>query len=167
MRVLDLFAYTGASAMYAAQAGAAVTCVDSSKPAIQWARRNFAANDLDGIRSIQDDVRRFTQRELRRGQRYDLILLDPPTFGRGAQGEKWSLTKDLPELLRTVRELLVDRPVGVLLTAHAEGLTARRLARQFETHTGLNATERGALDLEATSGASLAGGVYVWSGSRD
>ena len=112
-------------------------------------------------------MRRFTQRELRRGQRYDLILLDPPTFGRGAQGEKWGLTKDLPELLRTVRELLVDRPVGVLLTAHAEGLTPRRLARQFETHTGLNVTERGALDLEATSGATLPSGVYVWSGSRD
>ena len=100
-RVLNLFGYTGAASLIAAKAGAEVTHVDASKPAIGWARENQAASGLDAapIRWILDDARKFVAREVRRGRTYHAILLDPPKFGRGPEGEVWDLFVDLPPLL--------------------------------------------------------------------
>lgn len=120
-RVLNLFAYTGAASMLAAHAGAEVTHVDASKKAIAWARENQAASGLQDapVRWILEDARKFVQREGRRKKTYNVILVDPPKFGRGPNGEVWELFADLPGLLRDCAALL-ERSKGMLvLTAYA------------------------------------------------
>ena len=120
-RLLNLFGYTGLASLIAAQAGAHVTHVDASKKAIGWARENQSLSAMDDkpIRWICDDAMKFAAREVRRGNVYDGILLDPPKFGRGPKGETWDLFADLPGMLRHCRAL-VDRQSGfVILTAYA------------------------------------------------
>ncbi len=123
VRVLNLFAYSGGSTLASALAGAEVCHVDASKGMIQWARDNAAANGLADhpIRWIVDDAHQFMNRELRRDKRYDGIILDPPTFGRGRQGELYKIERDLPETLRLCRALLTDSPLFMLLSAHTPG----------------------------------------------
>ena len=120
-RLLNLFGYTGLASLVAAAAGAEVTHVDASKKSIAWARENQAESGLDHlpIRWICDDAMKFVQRDLRRGARYDAILLDPPKYGRGTNGEVWQLFEHLPEMLRAVRTLLSDDPVGLILCVYA------------------------------------------------
>jgi 23S rRNA (cytosine1962-C5)-methyltransferase len=129
-RVLNLFGYTGVASLVAAAAGAAVTHVDASKKAIGWARENAALSGLEDrpIRWICEDARRYVQREVRRGSRYDAIILDPPKYGRGPNGEVWRLFEDLPELLRSCIELLSERPLFLLLNAYAERISGLSLA---------------------------------------
>jgi len=118
--ILNLFAYTGIASLIAAAAGARVTHVDASKKAIAWARENQALSGLGDrpLRWICEDATRFAAREARRGSLYDGILLDPPKFGRGPNGETWRLFENLPELLRLCRTIL--KPGGfVVLTAYA------------------------------------------------
>ena len=120
-RLLNLFGYTGLASLIAAQAGAHVTHVDASKKAIGWARENQSLSGMDNkpIRWICDDAMKFVAREVRRGNTYDGIVLDPPKFGRGPKGETWDLFADLPGMLRQCREL-IDRKSGfVILTAYA------------------------------------------------
>lgn len=121
-RCLNLFAYTGASSLVLAQAGWHVTHVDASRPTLLWARENSAHSGLDAapIRWIQEDARRFVEREIRRGNQYDLILLDPPSYGHGPKGEAWDFEHDMPELLASVFELISDSSVGVLWTGHSD-----------------------------------------------
>ena len=119
-RMLNLFGYTGVASLIAGQAGTEVTHVDASKKAIEWAKENQTASGLEHakIRWILDDARKFVAREQRRGRRYHGILVDPPKFGRGPEGEVWDLFTDLPDLLRTCRELL--EPDGfMILTSYA------------------------------------------------
>ena len=106
--LLNLFGYTGLASLIAAEAGAEVTHVDASKKAIAWARENQALSGLEDkpIRWIVDDAQKFAAREVRRGKRYDGILLDPPKYGRGPKGEVWDLFQNLPEMLTLCRELL-------------------------------------------------------------
>ena len=120
-RVLNLFAYTGLASLAAARAGAEVTHVDASKKAIGWARENAAQAGLSErpVRWICEDASRFVEREGRRGKTYDLILLDPPKFGRGPNGEVWELFEHLPGLLSACRDILSPRPLGIVLTAYA------------------------------------------------
>ncbi|MCE1237798.1 MAG: class I SAM-dependent methyltransferase [Hyphomicrobiales bacterium] len=120
-KLLNLFGYTGLASLVAAAAGAEVTHVDASKKSIAWARENQAESGLDHlpIRWICDDAMKFVQRDLRRGARYDAILLDPPKYGRGTNGEVWQLFEHLPEMLRAVRALLSDGPIGLMLTVYA------------------------------------------------
>lgn len=120
-RLLNLFGYTGLASLVAASAGAEVTHVDASKKSIAWARENQAESGLDHlpIRWICDDAMKFVQRDVRRGARYDAILLDPPKYGRGTNGEVWQLFEHLPEMLRAVRTLLSDDPIGLILTVYA------------------------------------------------
>jgi 23S rRNA (cytosine1962-C5)-methyltransferase len=120
-KVLNLFGYTGVASLVAAAAGAHVTHVDASKKAITWAREN---QDLAGlsdkpVRWICEDALKFVQREARRGNRYEIILLDPPAYGRGPSGEVWQLFDNLPEMLDTCREILSDDPILMTLTAYA------------------------------------------------
>lgn len=121
LRVLNLFGYTGLASLVAARAGAEVTHVDASRKAIGWARENQARAALDDkpIRWICDDAQKFCAREVRRSNTYDIVVLDPPAYGRGPKGETWHLFEDLPYLLDRIRELQSAQPVMTVLTAYA------------------------------------------------
>jgi 23S rRNA (cytosine1962-C5)-methyltransferase len=121
VRVLNLFGYTGLASLAAAQAGAELTHVDASKKAIQWARTNQSLSGLSErpIRWLVDDAEKFVQREVRRGSKYQGLILDPPKFGRGPAGQVWEFFDSLPGLLQNCRALLSDDAVFVLLTAYA------------------------------------------------
>ena len=106
MRVLNLFAYTGGSSMAAKAAGADVTHVDSVKPVINWAREDMEISGMDGIRWVIEDAMKFVRREVKRGNRYDGIILDPPAYGRGPDGEKWILEESIDEMITLCAELL-------------------------------------------------------------
>jgi 23S rRNA (cytosine1962-C5)-methyltransferase len=120
LQMLNLFGYTGAATLAAAAAGFAVTHVDASKPAITWARHNQELSGLADapIRWILDDAVKFVRREIRRGARYDALVLDPPSYGRGAAGELWRVETNLPELLDLCRQILAEQPRFVLLTLY-------------------------------------------------
>jgi 23S rRNA (cytosine1962-C5)-methyltransferase len=121
LRVLNLFGYTGVASLIAAQAGAEVTHVDASKKAIGWARENQALAGLEHkpVRWICDDAMKFIAREERRSAQYDIILTDPPKFGRGPNGEIWHLFEHLPLMLDICRSILSPRAVGLVLTAYS------------------------------------------------
>jgi 23S rRNA (cytosine1962-C5)-methyltransferase len=121
LKVLNLFGYTGIASLIAAAAGAEVTHIDASKKAIGWARENQAASGRHElpIRWICEDAMKFVEREGRRGNRYDGIILDPPKFGRGPKGEVWDLFTGLPPMMRACRRLLSDDPAFLILTAYS------------------------------------------------
>ena len=137
-RVLNLFGYTGVATLVAAAAGAEVTHVDASKKSVGWARENAALAGLDGrpIRWIVEDARRYVQREVRRGSKYDAIILDPPKYGRGPTGEVWRLFEDLPGLLNDCAALLSDRADFLLLNAYAARISGLSLAHLTRQATG-------------------------------
>ena len=122
---LNLFAYSGGSTMAMALGGAEVCHLDASKGMVEWARDNARLNGLADrpIRWIVDDAHKFMKREIRRGHRYDAIVLDPPSFGRGAGGEMYKIERDLKETLGLVKELLSDTPAFVLFSSHTPGLS--------------------------------------------
>ena len=124
-RVLNLFAYSGGSTMAAALGGAEVCHLDASKGMVEWARENARLNGLQDhpIRWIVDDAHKFMKREIRRGHRYDAIILDPPTFGRGAGGEMYKIERDLKDTLGLVKDLLSESPSFVLFSSHTPGLS--------------------------------------------
>ena len=124
-RVMNLFAYSGGSTLAAAHAGAEVCHVDASKGMVEWARQNASLNGLQDrpVRWIVDDVTKFLEREHRRERRYDLIILDPPSYGRGARGEIFKIENDLPKLLDLLAKLMSEEPLGVLLSCHTPELT--------------------------------------------
>ena len=125
VRVLNLFAYSGGSTLAAALGGAEVCHLDASRGMVEWARENAALNGLANapIRWIVDDAHKFMKREIRRDRHYDAIILDPPTFGRGAGGEMYKIERDLKETLGLVKDLLSDSPLFVLFSSHTPGLS--------------------------------------------
>lgn len=125
VNVLNLFAYSGGSTLAAAKAGAQVCHLDASKGMVTWARENAALNNLTEapIRWIVEDVGKFLQRELKRGKKYDAIILDPPSFGRGSKGEIFKIEEHLPEILKQCRALLSDHPLFILFSCHTPGFT--------------------------------------------
>jgi 23S rRNA (cytosine1962-C5)-methyltransferase len=129
-RVLNLFGYTGVASLVAASHGAQVTHVDASRKSVAWARENARMSGLDGapIRWLTEDARTYVRRELRRGAKYDAIILDPPKYGRGPDGDVWRLYQDLPDLLVACAALLSDTPLFLLLNAYSERLTGLALA---------------------------------------
>ncbi len=166
MEVLNLFAYTGLTTLAMAGFGARVTHVDASRPSVAWARRNARMNGLDErpIRWIVDDARTYVRREVRRGRRYDGIVLDPPTYGHGADGTAtWRLDDDLPDLLDTVANLLA--PDGfALLTVHTEGYGPERLSALLTDAVdprSIGASGCGDLELVTATGTSLHLGAYA------
>ena len=157
--VLNLFAHTGATTLALARAGARVTHVDASRPAVAWARRNAEVSSLveAPIRWIVDDALRFVEREARRGRRYDGLVLDPPSFGHGPHGSRWELERALPELLEACNRIAANHAF-VLLTAHSTGLSGDDvrvlLVDAFEPRSRAKTTVE-PLDLVAASGAVL------------
>jgi 23S rRNA (cytosine1962-C5)-methyltransferase len=169
--ILHLFAYTGATTLVLAAAGAAVAHVDAARPSVAWARRNAELSGLSDrpIRWLVDDAAAFVARELRRGRRYDGVILDPPSYGHGGGGRTWRLETDLDDLLDGCAALIGGSAGFVLLTAHTPGFEADRLAASLGFGLGVAARriESGPLLLEATSGATLALGAFArWPGAR-
>ena len=137
-RVLNLFGYTGVASLVCASAGAEVTHVDASKKAIGWARENATLSRLDEapVRWICEDARKYVGREVKRGSRYDGIILDPPKYGRGPGGEVWRLFEDLPELARQCAALLSDGASFLLLNAYAARVSGPALAHLLAEAAG-------------------------------
>ena len=121
INVLNLFAYTGGATIASMMAGARVVHVDSSRGMVDWAKENVRLNNLDEtkIRYIVDDVLKFVRREIRRGHKYDVIIMDPPSFGRGANGETWVIEKNLYELLELCQDLLSEHPLFMLVNSYS------------------------------------------------
>ncbi len=126
IHVLNLFGYTGGASIAAALAGAKVTHVDGSKGTVTWAKKNaeLSKTASDSIRFIVDDVRAYVKREIKRGVKYDAIIMDPPNFGRGAKGEIWKIEEDLLTLLNSCKELLSPDPQFILINGYASGYSA-------------------------------------------
>lgn len=123
--ILNLFAYSGSATLAAAKAGATVCHLDASQKMVAWARENAQMNGLSGapIRWIVDDVVKFLRREIKRGKKYEGIILDPPSFGRGNRGEVFKIERDLFEILNACRDLLSDKPLFIILSSHTPGMT--------------------------------------------
>ncbi|MEN3943776.1 class I SAM-dependent methyltransferase [Prosthecobacter sp. SYSU 5D2] len=166
-RVLNLFAYSGGSTLAAAHSGAEVCHVDASKGMVDWARKNAMLNSLDDkpIRWIVDDVTKFLEREHRREKFYDLIILDPPSYGRGAKGEIFKIENDLPPLLSLIGKLMSDQPLGVLLSCHTPELTPlslhHLLVQQFGQSGGT--LEQGEMQLRGAADVlPVPSGSFCW-----
>jgi 23S rRNA (cytosine1962-C5)-methyltransferase len=121
IKFLNLFGYTGVASLFALRAGAEVTHIDASKISIEWAKENQKISGLGdmSMRIICEDVMKFIEREEKRGNKYDAVIMDPPKFGRGPKGEIWEIEKDLPKLLSQVRKILSDKPFFVILNSYA------------------------------------------------
>ncbi|MFZ5670486.1 MAG: class I SAM-dependent methyltransferase [Pseudomonadota bacterium] len=128
LRILNLFGYTGVASLVCSLAGAQVTHVDASKQSVQRARENAALSGVSTVRWIVEDARRFVQREDRRGSRYDGVILDPPKFGRGPDGEVWRLFEDLPEMVQLCAGLLSDEADFLLLNAYAARISGAAMS---------------------------------------
>jgi 23S rRNA (cytosine1962-C5)-methyltransferase len=138
VKVLNLFAYTGGATLAAAASGANVTHVDASKGMVNWAKENAASSGLGNapIRYLVDDCVKFVEREIRRGNRYDAILMDPPSYGRGPKGEMWKLESSLWPFLELVIQLLSDEPIFFLINSYTTGLQPGVLAHLLRLTVG-------------------------------
>ena len=125
VKVLNLFAYTGAASIACLKEGASVVHVDSSKGMIEWAKENVKLNHLEdaSVRFLVDDVRKFVKREIRRGNKYDIIIMDPPSFGRGSKQEVWNIETDLDNLIKDTALLLSDDPLLFIINSYTTGLS--------------------------------------------
>lgn len=157
--ILNLFGYTGLASMVVAKTGAMITHVDASRAAIGWAKKNQAASGLDekSVRWILDDVMKFVNREVKRGKKYDGIIMDPPVYGHGPTGEVWEFKTSLPQLLKQCQQLLVDQPLFVLINAYAVSTSAvtlgNVLTEMMSGHQGQ--VEIGELALQQTHDQKL------------
>jgi 23S rRNA (cytosine1962-C5)-methyltransferase len=160
LKILNLFAHTGGSTLATAAAGAEVVHVDSARGTVAWARRNAELSGLAEapIRWIVEDAGRFVRRELARGNGYDAVILDPPSYGHGAAGEVWKLERDLPDLLAACGKLTAGRLRFVLLTCHSPAATSPVVTRWLSEAIGLRATV-GELTLATATGRRLPSGV--------
>jgi 23S rRNA (cytosine1962-C5)-methyltransferase len=161
--VLNLFAYTGGSTLAAAAAGAEVVHIDAASNVVQWARRNAELSSLADrkIRWIAEDASKFVERELRRANAYDAVILDPPTYGHGPGGQPWKLENDLPLLLERIAELTDGRRAFILLTCHTPGYEAPALSRLLRASMGDGHISAGELSLVARTGHRLPSGHYA------
>ena len=168
-QVLNLFAYSGGSTLAPALAGAEVCHLDASKGMVTWARENSLLNQLETapIRWIVDDVNKFLKREIRRNHRYEAIILDPPTFGRGNKGEVFKIEEALPELLNDCRTLLSEQPLFVLLSCHTPGFSPIVLRHMMNQAFGdlQGYIKEGEMLLEGSSGIlPIPSGTFaLWS----
>ncbi len=163
LKVLNLFAYTGGSTLTAAASGAEVVHVDAARNVLAWARRNAELSGMADapVRWIAEDAQKFVKRELRRANRYDAVILDPPSYGHGPQGEVWRLSKHLPHLLRMLAELTAGRRRFLLLTCHTPEFGPVRLKRLVSDTLGNRPVIAEHLTLRAIDGRELPSGVVV------
>ena len=138
IKVLNLFAYTGGATLAAAKAGAAVTHVDASKGMVTWAKENAKSSGLENapIRYIVDDCVKFVEREIRRGNRYDAVIMDPPSYGRGPKGEVWKIEESIHPLIKLCVKVLSDDPLFFLINSYTTGLQAGVLAYMISKEIG-------------------------------
>lgn len=135
IKALNLFAYTGGATLSAAKAGANVTHVDSSKGMVAWAKENAAASGLKGapIRWLVDDCVKFVEREIRRGNQYDAIIMDPPSYGRGPKGEIWKIEESIYPFIELTTQILTDKPLFYLVNSYTTGLQPAVLTYMIQT----------------------------------
>ncbi len=169
IKVLNLFGYTGAATLAAASAGAEVVHVDGSKSAINWGKENQKASGLESakIRWIEDDARKFVQREVKRGNKYDAIIMDPPAFGHGADNEVWKIEEDFLGLMDICFQVLSENPLFIIVNGYSAGYSA--IAYENNLKVLLNKfggeIEKGELTLEENkTGRLLPAGIFArWS----
>jgi 23S rRNA (cytosine1962-C5)-methyltransferase len=161
-KVLNLFAYSGGATLAAALAGAHVCHLDASKGMVDWARENAKLNGLEKapIRWIVDDALKFLRREINRGVRYEGIILDPPTFGRGSKGEMFKIEREIIPLLELCRDLLSDKARFVIASCHTAGFTPVVLSHLFKQIFKVSG-EAGEMLLESARALSIPSGTYV------
>lgn len=138
VKVLNLFAYTGGATVAAAKAGASVVHVDAAKGMVAQAKENAALSGLADapIRYIVDDCKKFIEREIRRGNRYDAVIMDPPSYGRGPTGEVWKLEEAVDDFVALTTQVLTDDPLFVLINSYTTGLSPSAMAYILTLHTG-------------------------------
>ena len=148
IKVLNLFAYTGGATLSAARAGAGVTHVDASKGMVSWAKENAKSSGLSEapIRWIVDDCVKFVEREIRRGNTYDAIIMDPPSYGRGPKGEIWKIEDSIFPFLTLCAKLLVKKPLFLLINSYTTGLQPAVLS--YMLHTVLDGNFKGSISAE-------------------
>lgn len=156
-KVLNLFAYTGGATLACASAGASVVHVDSAKSMVGWARENAALSKLADrpIRWIVDDCLKFVKREQRRGNRYDGIIMDPPSYGRGADGQVWKVEENLFELVEEAAKLLTDNPRFFIISSYTTGLSGVVTANMLRIVTNGGSVEAGDLVIPTKTGVLL------------
>jgi 23S rRNA (cytosine1962-C5)-methyltransferase len=162
-RVLNLFAYTGGATLSALKAGAEVTHVDSSKVAIEWARKNAELSGLKDapVRWIEDDVLKFLRREVKRGNTYDAVIMDPPAFGHGSGKTLWKIEKDFYELFTLVEQILSEKPVALIVNGYTAGYSPITLENNTKR---LNAESSLSLKRKVIDFCQL---VYLLGGARN
>jgi 23S rRNA (cytosine1962-C5)-methyltransferase len=156
-KVLNLFAYTGGASLAAKAAGADITHLDSIKQVVSWARENMELSGLTDIRWIVEDALTFVKREVKRGKKYQGIILDPPAYGHGTEGQKWKLEEMINGMMKLVMELLDEKEHFLILNTYSLGFSSLIIENLFKEINGL---ETGELFLNATSGCKLPLGVF-------
>lgn len=156
-KVLNLFAYTGGASLAAKAAGADITHLDSIKQVVSWARENMELSGLTDIRWIVEDALTFVKREVKRGKKYQGIILDPPAYGHGTDGQKWKLEEMINEMMKLVMELLDEKEHFLILNTYSLGFSSLIIENLLKGAPGL---ETGELFLNATSGCKLPLGVF-------
>jgi 23S rRNA (cytosine1962-C5)-methyltransferase len=160
-KVLNLFAYTGAASLIAKAAGADTTHVDSIKQVVNWANENQELSNLKDVRWVVEDALKFVKRELKRGKKYNGIILDPPAFGHGPNGEKWKLEDHIQEMMQEVVQLLDEQEHFLILNTYSLGFSSVIVENLIKTsYPQVKNLETGELYLQATSGIKLPLGVF-------
>jgi 23S rRNA (cytosine1962-C5)-methyltransferase len=160
-RVLNLFAYTGAASVVARSAGAEVIHCDASRPGINWANQNMQLNSLNDIRWVYEDAFKFVRREVKRGNTYNGIIMDPPPYGRGPEGEKWTLQEQLNELIEMSSKLLEKKNYFYILSMYAVGLSPIVGLNVAKTHFDTTDAEYGEFFLKSKQGKDLPMGTFL------
>jgi 23S rRNA (cytosine1962-C5)-methyltransferase len=160
-RVLNLFAYTGAASVVARAAGAEVTHVDASRPGLNWANQNMQLNQLSDIRWVYEDALKFVKREVKRGNKYNGIIMDPPPYGRGPEGEKWTLQEKLNELIHLASQLLEPSPSFFILSMYAVGFSPLVGLNVVKTHFNIDSPDYGEFFLKSKTNRNLPMGTYL------
>ena len=160
-RVLNLFAYTGAASVVARSAGAEVIHCDASRPGINWANQNMQLNSLNDIRWVYEDAFKFVRREVKRGNTYNGIIMDPPPYGRGPEGEKWTLQEQLNELIEMSSKLLEQKNYFFILSMYAVGLSPIVGLNVAKTHFDIADAEFGEFFLKSNHGKDLPMGTFL------
>ena len=158
-KVLNLFAYTGGASLAAKAAGADTTHVDSIKQVVSWARENMELSHLNNIRWVVEDALKFVKRELKRGNKYNGIILDPPAYGHGPTGEKWRLEDNINEMMQAVLDLLDDKNHFLILNAYSLGFSSLIIENMLK-HKGGNTLQTGELYLKSSTDQKLPLGVF-------